>query len=207
MIHKILRSIMVPMAMIFLTVITYATGGLVVESEKPLTPKPDQALIVFMRLPASFGKAFLYDDYGQSVSLYEVSGNENKFIGLSKGGTKVSYDSTPGEHTFMVVGEAADFMKATVAAGKTYYVLVTSRMGLWQARYSLRPLHQHELTSTSFPRWDSNTVLVENTPESEEWAQKNASTIEIRRARYWSVWSAKTQEQRDLHALNPEDGR
>ena len=198
---------MIIMAVLLLGVVTYAGGGLMVKSEKPLTPKPDQTLIVFMRLHASFGKAFLFDDYGQSVSLYEVSGDENKFIGFSKGGTKIGYDIAPGEHTFMVVGEAADFMKAMVETGKTYYVLVTPRMGFLQARYSFRPLRQQDLTGTEFPQWDLDTSLVENTPESEEWAQKHAAEIENKRVRYWTVWSGKTQEQRDLQTLNPEDGR
>ncbi len=50
----------------------------------------------------------------------------------------------------MVVSEAADFAKADVEAGKTYYVLVTPRMGWWKARFSLRPLMREQLDGKDF---------------------------------------------------------
>ncbi|HBF38863.1 MAG TPA: hypothetical protein DDW50_16280 [Firmicutes bacterium] len=201
------RVVMIAVSVMLLGVVAYASSGLMIQSDNPITPKPDQALIVFMRLPASFGKAFLFDDYGQSVSLYELPGTENRLIGFLKGGTKICYEATPGEHLFMVAGEAADFMKAMVESGKIYYVLVTPRMGFWQARYSLRPLRQMNLTSAEFPHWDSETSLVEKTSASEEWAQKHAAEIENKRTRYWVVWSEKTKEQQDLQTLHLEDGR
>ena len=34
---------------------------------------------------------------------------------------------------FSVVGEAADFLEADLAAGKTYYIQVAPRMGAWKA--------------------------------------------------------------------------
>jgi hypothetical protein len=201
------RKVVLILGAVLLLGLTAYASNLMVKVDRPLTPKPDQALIIFMRLPASFGKAFLFDDYGQSVSLHDVSGNDTKLLGIVKGGTKVSYDVVPGEYTFMVVGEAADFMKATVAAGKIYYVLVTPRVGFWQARYSLRPLRQSDFVNPDFPKWESSTYLVDNTPESEEWAKKHATDIEKKRARYWPEWSAKTLEERDPQTLKLEDGR
>lgn len=207
MIRKVSQIMVIIVAVMLFTIITYASSKLMIKSERQITPEPDQALVVFMRLHASFGKAFLFDDYGQSVSIFDITGNDMKLIGLVKGGTKIAYDVNPGEHTFMVVGEAADFMKAIVTAGKTYYVLVTPRVGFWQARYSLRPLRQSDLSSTEFSKWESDTSLVDNTPESEGWAENHASEIEKKQARYWPEWSGKTSEQQDLQTLRMEDGR
>jgi hypothetical protein len=177
----------------------YARSATMARVDQPLIPKPDQALIVFMRA-SNMGAAI-------SSSLFDVSTDETKFIGVFKSGVKVAYDVAPGEHTFMVIGESADFMKATVSAGKTYYALVTPRMGWNKARFSLRPLRQSDLTSADFSKWDSATHLVDNTPETEEWAQKNASDIEAKRARWYSAWSALPPEKLESMTLYPEDGR
>jgi hypothetical protein len=107
----------------------------------------------------------------------------------------------------MVVSEAADFMKATVLPGKTYYALVTPRMGTWVARFSFRPLRQNDFSSDDFAKWDSATQLVRASPEAAEWARKNASDIDAKRAKYWPEWQSKEQLQRDSQTLNPQDGR
>src|SRR4051794_24787244 len=93
-----------------------AGPGVMTKSEQPVTARPDQALVVFMR-STFVGSAV-------SASVFDVSGKNNKLVGIVNNGTKVGYVVPPGEHTFMVVSEAADFMKASVAAGKTYYALV-----------------------------------------------------------------------------------
>ena len=65
---------------------------------------PDESQIVFMR--SSFvGSAI-------NASLYDVTDEETKFLGIISNGTKVAHTTTPGKHTFMVVSEAADFMEA-----------------------------------------------------------------------------------------------
>ena len=38
-----------------------------------------------------------------------MSGKESKLVGLVGNGTKVGYPVPPGEHTFMVVSEAAEW--------------------------------------------------------------------------------------------------
>ena len=84
---------------------------------------PDKAQVVFMR-DAYTGKAIV-------SSLYDVTDGKTQFIGVMANGTKIAYPTTPGKHTFMVVSEAADFMAADLVAGKSYYALVSPRMGLW----------------------------------------------------------------------------
>lgn len=195
---KVVRAVVVFLLLIVFGA-TAQAASLMTKSERMLTPNTDQALIIFMR-PSTYG-------YAISSSIFDVTTEENKFIGVFKAKAKVCYDVAPGEYTFMVVGESADFMKATVEAGKTYYVLVTPRMGVWKARFSFKPLRQADLAGVEFSRWDSTTELVENTPESEEWAQKNAEDIEAKRARNWPSWCELSQELQETMTLHIEDGK
>jgi hypothetical protein len=199
MIRKCFRVIVIMMLVMLLGVTAYASSGMMAKSDRALVPKPDQALIVFLR-STFVGNAI-------SASIFDVSGEETEFIGIVKNGTKIAYDLIPGEHTFMVVSEAADFMKATVVAGKTYYALISPRTGAWKARFSFRPLRQGDLATQKFDKWDSRTKLVDNTPESEAWAAKHAVDINNKRAKYWTVWSGKSLERQEVQTLNPEDGR
>lgn len=194
-----IRKVCLVLGAIMLLGVTVCAASLMAKVDRPVTPKPDQALVVFMR-STFVGSAI-------SASLFDVTGDDNKFIGIMYNGTKVGYDVDPGEYMFMVVGESADFMKATVSAGKTYYALVTPRVGAMKARFSFKPLHQSDLASADFSKWDSKTNLVENTPKSEEWAQKNAPDIAKKRERYLPEWSGKSAEEQDAQTLKDEDGR
>lgn len=201
MIRKVFR-----IALCFIIIITLfgVTGyaarvKLMEESDRQLLPQSDQALIVFMRSSYTGGAI--------SASLFDVTGDETKFIGIMYNNTKVCYDVAPGEYVFMVIGESADFMKATVEAGKTYYALITPRPGVWKARFSLRPLRQSDFDSSDFSKWDSKTRLVENTPDSEAWAVDNGEDIEEKRADYWSAWCELSPETQAEMTLNSEDGR
>src|SRR5436190_1151179 len=83
----------------------------------------DEAMVVFMR-PSMVGGMV-------AASVFDVTdAGPAKLVGIVNYGTKMVYLTKPGEYTFMVVGESADFMKASFAAGKTYYALVTPRIGM-----------------------------------------------------------------------------
>ena len=137
-----------------------ATNPMQVSSYQILQkPQSSEAQVVFLR--SSFmGSAI-------NASLYDVTGGELKFVGIIANGTKIAYDTKPGKHTFMVVSEAADFMEADIRPGKTYYSIVTPRMGAWKARFSLWPIKndassKYNLESPDFDSWLSGTKLVEH---------------------------------------------
>lgn len=179
---------------------------LMARSDRALTPQPDQALIVFMRPKPSFGRALWSDDSGQLISIHDVTTSETKFIGILERSTKIGYDVAPGEYTFMVASEAADFMKATVSAGKTYYAILLPRTGFMKARFSFQPLRRSDLAGEEFSQWNSGTFLVKNTPKSEDWAKKEAEKIEEKQMKYWPDWVALPLETRNTMTLNSEDG-
>lgn len=166
-------------------------------------PDPDKAQIVFMR--SSFvGSAI-------NASLFEVKADRNEFIGIMANGTKISHEVEPGEHTFMVVSEAADFMKADLEAGKTYYAMVTPRMGAWKARFSFQPIKKgadsdFSTSSKNFGDWVKGTKLVENSEASQLWAQNNAASIESKKDAYLTKWLSKDSEEIARQTLEASDG-
>ena len=164
----------------------------------------DKSQVVFMR--SSFvGSAI-------NGSLYDITSGEPVFIGIIANGTKIAYDTTPGKHTFMVVSEAADFMVADLDAGKTYYSLVTPRMGFWKARFSLWPIKKDEsaefsLNSKDFKEWYTGTDLVQNSDKSLAWFEKHKSSVVEKYGEYWPVWQQKEANDVAARTLNKHDGQ
>ena len=156
--------------------------------------------VVFLRA-TNFGGAI-------AASVFDVTdAGAPKFIGIINRGNKLAYPVKPGLYTFMVVSEAADFMQATVVGGRTYYALVTPRMGVWKARFSFKPVRGDELEGNQFAAWDRGTRLVANTPKTIAWARDNAADIADKRNRYLPEWSSKSASERAAQTLNADDGR
>lgn len=166
--------------------------------------RAEESQVVFMR--SSFvGSAI-------SASLYDVSKGNPEFIGIIDNGTKIAYTTAPGKRVFMVVSEAADFLEADLAAGKTYYSLVTPRMGMWKARFSLWPIRndgtsEYNTASDSFNGWLTGTKLVENSPETLAWNTANIDSVKSKYAEYWPVWKEKSAEDLAARTLKPTDGK
>ena len=170
----------------------------------PVSTAPTAAVaeskITFMRATSYGGNV--------AASVFDVTDSgEAKFIGIVRPWNKLVYPVKPGLYTFMVVSEAADFMQATVVGGKTYYALVTPRMGAWKARFSFKPVRADEIDGNQFAGWDRKTKLVTNTPTTQAWARENAASVADKRERYWPEWSSKSQSEKDAQTLRAEDGR
>jgi hypothetical protein len=157
-------------------------------------PEPGQALVVFMR-PSGLGFAI------QSV-VFDATPEEPKLVGIVSAKTKIAYQVDPGEHRFMVVSESADFMDATLSEGKTYYALVTPRIGVWRARFSLHPVRKNEIGEKEFNEWIKDTRWVENTEQSDAWARDNMPSVREKQAENITEWLNKP----DKPILYPQDG-
>jgi hypothetical protein len=101
----------------------------------------------------------------------------------------------------MAVGDTAEFMQATVSAGKTYYVLVVPRSGA--KRFTIEPIRQHELGGKEFAGWDRATRLMSDGTRQ----AYNAAEVAEKRERHWQEWSRKPDAQRAELTLNAEDGK
>ena len=110
---------------------------------------------------------------------------------------EIAYPAAPGRHRFMVVSEAADFMDADLAPGKTYYTVVAPRIGMWKARFSLyprRPDDQKTRDELTFCKWYANT------PASYQWAQQNMTEVEALEKEYLAEWLPQESEKPMLNA-------
>lgn len=158
-------------------------------------PGDNESLVIFMR-PSTMGWAV-------SSSVFDINDKDESFLGIVSAKKKVVYRAAPGEHMFMVIGESADFMRANLLPGKTYYALVTPRMGNWKARFSLKPLAKSELGSDKFKEWYAACEFTENTPGAFQWAKDNAESIRSKRVEYLKKWNEKPEAGKPV--LNPDD--
>jgi len=166
-------------------------------------PEEGKALVVFMR--ASFvGSAI-------SASVYDAPDNDTHFIGVVQNKQKMAYQATPGAHRFMVIAENADFMDANLEAGKTYYALISPRMGVWKARFSLFPIRQtsadeYNLQSADFKEWQAKTRFVVTSPDGEAWYEDNKESVAEKKADYLKKWNVMLPADKAELTLNADDG-
>ncbi len=160
-------------------------------------PQKGKSKIVFMR-PSTMAFAI-------QSSIFDIKGEKPSIVGIVAAKKKVSYDLEPGEHLFMVVGESADFMSAKLEADKTYYALITPRMGLLKARFSLKPIHESELNSKKLNSWLKDCQLVEVSKDTENWLENNKNSIQSKDNKYYKDWINKEDSKKPM--LHPQDGR
>lgn len=166
-------------------------------------PGSDMAQVIFMR-HSFVGSAI-------QASIFDATSGQPEFIGILSNEYKLAYEVQPGEHLFMVVSEAADFMKADLLGGKTYFAMVTPRMGAWKARFSMHPVRnggpgEYQYSSEEFQDWLKDSNFVANSPESEAWYRDNLQSIRSKQADYWPKWQEKSDSDKRERTLNPDDG-
>jgi hypothetical protein len=164
----------------------------------------DRAQVVFMRSA--------FSGRGIDASLYDVTAGTTQFVGILSNDTRIAYPAAAGHRVFMVVSEAADFMEADLVAGKTYYAMITPRIGMWKARFSMWPVArdpkaEYSFQSKDFNDWIGDTKLVTNSPKSLNWFEKNKFSVEAKRVEYWPVWKKKSPADLDLRTLKTADGQ
>ena len=192
--NKFIKLGIFTLAVLVMQACTSAHLKPVANPSQMMKPQSGKALVIFMR-PSSFGGAIQSTVFDGETYISTVSAN-----------TRVAYQAEPGEHMFMVIGESADFMKATLNSNKTYYALVAPRVGFWKARFSLKPIRKDhdpaELTD-----WLESTTLMEPNAEGFAWAKENAADISNKRDEYLPQWKSKSAAAQNEQTLLPEDGR
>ena len=159
-------------------------------------PGSNEAQVIFMR------SSTLY--LALNPTVFEINKEGEKLIGIVPARKKVAYRTSPGEHIFMVVGRRAEFMRANLAGGKTYYALLPPRVGVWGGGFFLKPVSKNELNSDDVTDCLKECEVVENTEYSFWWAKDNAPSIRSKREEYLKEWNEKAEE--DKPALNADDG-
>lgn len=160
--------------------------------EQTTGPEAGKALIHFMR-PTSFGGA-----------IQSTLHNGDEYIGTISANTRMCYQADPGNHMFMIVGESADFLRAQLLPDKTYYINVAPRMGVWTARFSLRPMNG-QVPQQQIDEWVNRTQEVVVNEKGERWAEKNQQRVQELKNKYLPRWQQKAE--RDKQTLHPESGK
>ena len=193
-----MKAIRIWLILMVPVVLAACGGAQMTPATEPPQIRAGESSIVFMRASALGGAV--------AASVFDVTSEETKFVGLVNYGTKVAHPVKPGNYTFMVIGESADFMQVSVLPDRTYYALVTPRVGVWKARFSFKPLRANEGAGADFISGMLATKYVENSPATMNWAAENKSDIDSKRTQYWPEWSAKPAHQRGSQTLLPQDG-
>jgi hypothetical protein len=162
-----------------------------------------KAMLVIMR-PSYSGGAI-------AASVYDITGDQITLIGVLGPKDKIAYEVEPGQHRFMVVAENADFMEATLHAGKTYYAVGRARPGLWKARFSLLPIHatstdQYNLQGSEFREWNAASEWVQRTERADAWYADNRASVEEKRRDYLVKWDRMAPNDKAELVLHAEDG-
>jgi hypothetical protein len=162
-----------------------------------------KAMLVIMR-PSYYGGAI-------AASVYDITGDQTVLIGVLGPKDKIAYQVAPGAHRFMVVAENADFMEATLDAGKTYHAVVRARPGVWKARFSLLPIHatsadQYNLQDPEFQKWEAASEWVERTERADAWFAEHQASIEEKRSDYLAKWDRMAPNDKAELILNAGDG-
>ena len=162
-----------------------------VPSSATIDQPADKALIYFIR-PSNLG-------YKINAAVYD----DKDFIGFVPYNQKLPYFAEPGKHLFMVVSEAADFINAELMAGRTYYIEVAPRMGMWRARFSLAPITNADLKTERVKKWISTCRLIENKESADKWAKENEPSVSSKRETYLEKWKERGADNQSI--LNADD--
>ena len=190
-------------AVAFLLVLSGCQSSLMTKATNPAQPSAQESTVIFLR-PSSFGGAI-------QSSVYDVTGGKTVFGGIVSSKTQVSMQLPAGDHLLMVIAENADFMNATLEPGKTYYVLVMPRIGVWKARFSLIPIHndataKYNIQSKQFADWKRDSQPVDKTPQADAWYVAHQADIEAKRVDYMKKWDVMDATHKAELTLHAQDG-
>lgn len=165
----------------------------------------DKSAIVFMRASA-FGGAI-------TSPLLKVDDEGNtEMVGILGPEEKMVYYTEPGENTFMIIGENADFIQANLEAGKAYYAIIRPRMGFWKARFSLTPFKanpakaEFNVNGEKIKEWSNACTYTVPNAKAESWHQSKKAELAGMYHEYMLRWQGKSDSDKELLTLSPEDG-
>jgi hypothetical protein len=168
-----------------------------VAGPEPAGAPPNKARVVFVR-PSSMA-------WGVIFTIIDERGY---FLGDSTAGARFSVYLDPGDHYFIVWTETTETVRATLAPGRTYYVEVRPKMGVWKARASLWAVNRKSGLMQSIPSYLSDTNVM--TPDfAAGQAYLNSLKNELPDAAKKGVetYAGYSAEDKADVTLMPEDGQ
>jgi len=179
------RSTLV-LLVVVLAVLSGCASSLMIRSETVLVPGPDYAVVNFLR-PSSLGGAIKFGLW-----------DKDNLVGILTPKNYIQYKASPGEHIFMARAENWSIIKATVVAGKTYYILAAPRMGVWKARVSMEVIRPDD---SRLSKWMSSLEPIMMDPAQRD-AYVNERVGDVRTA-VQNVQAGKAE----FDVMKPTDGK
>lgn len=166
-------------------------------------PAADKAQIVFIQPFKPLGG-------NQVTGLFEAQGASGRtLLAATSSKSKAIVDVAPGQHLFMSNGFGTSFMRASVEAGKRYYVLVRF---VAYVGYQMRPIRRNGPSDynagiAEFQDWLHSCPVVTGTPElaTSAWFMTHPELIDKAQASAWESWARKAPEEQAELTLNPGD--
>jgi hypothetical protein len=161
-----------------------------------IAPHNELATVVFVR-PSSFGAAI-------HPTIFDEKGN---FLGDAEPSAHfVSYVS-PGEHMFVVWAENTGPIHATLLPGRVYFVEVSIKPGVWQARCHLLAITPRTEQWNRVREWlaDTKPTIADlNAGQSYLMGRRDEVLDRVKRAH--DAFGEMDEDERFARTISPEDG-
>jgi len=191
----------------FSIVLITGCGGLPTRWEQ--TVKIDD----FGDVPNGIARIIFFSPTGSGAKVFDATNDDLILLGNPGAGQGIVRDIEPGDYLFMVYGENADFMLATLEPNRTYYALIQWRFGIALTRFGLWPIRNgaqgdYPFESELVQRWIKNIDYV--APHEKYlsfWgSERLMRSYQKQRYKYWAKWEDKLPEEKLRRTLLPEDG-
>ena len=161
-----------------------------------LVAPDDKALVVFARPKKT------------PVINFYVFDENKKLRTLFKNKEHAVITEEPGKHTYYVVAENAELVRAELAAGRTYVIHTYPRAGWGKARVDVEVARRNAPTFDESPDWLRKTAPAESDfDKGEKWTRKRQDALTRRMTGAEEDWAEMDAKEREERTLRPEDGR
>lgn len=166
-----------------------------VEPPVPVVVDPANATVVFIR-PSSYA-------YGIRVTIIDQTG---RVLGESRASAYFAATMPAGDYTFIGWGEGTPTMKATVEAGRVYYVEVALSVGAWTARPRLFAVGPTRKQWAELPHWLATTNMTKVNEDAckahAEKRAKDAKEVVEKGQKAFAEYDAEAVAERTLTAAD-----
>jgi hypothetical protein len=166
------------------------------EARQSLTPVETHALVVFVR-----------PDLRAEDELVTITDGEGRFLGESLAATTFAVHVLPGEHLFVGWAENTPAMRATVEAGKTYFVRVTPLTEDSPPQVELRTLSPRRPKWKEAREWIAQSrPLVPDEAAGQRFLEECADDVQLRIRQGKETLAKAKRAERSAWTIRPGDG-
>jgi hypothetical protein len=193
MVHSLLLALLILLAAAGCGGPSYMTQA---ASPQPPAADPAMATVFFIR-PSGYAG-------GREYVILDETG---RFLGEVKGESYFVTKMPPGEHSFVAWSEGSPTLRATLEAGKIYYVEVGVVIGAWSPRARLFAIGPQRKPWPELAGWLAQSRLLVPTQGAEQrFAQdKGAEAREVVQ-KGLAEYAGYDAEAKSLRTLTPADG-